>query len=94
MPRRWRHSSHPWNRSRRLTSGRSSSTWHTPAWKQAANADELAAGNRFQTVIAEQPPIVPLVVRNSIWVFRPIVDGWLPHQYDIYLLYNNVWLSQ
>jgi len=50
-----------------------------PCWKQAANADEPAAGNRFQTAIAEQPPIV---------------HGWLPHQYDIYPLYNNVWLRQ
>ena len=55
------------------------------AWKQAANAEELAAaGNQFQLVIAEQLPTIPLVVRNSIWVSRPNVHGWLPHQYDIY----------
>ena len=65
------------------------------AWKQAANAEELAAaGNQFQLVIAEQLPTIPLVVRNSIWVSRPNVHGWLPHQYDIYPHYNDVWLSQ
>ena len=65
------------------------------AWKQAANAEELAAaGNQFQTAIAEQLPTIPLVVRNSIWVSRPNVHGWLPHQYDIYPHYNDVWLSQ
>jgi peptide/nickel transport system substrate-binding protein len=65
------------------------------AWKQAANAEELAAaGNQFQLVIAEQLPTIPLVVQNSIWVSRPNVHGWLPHQYDIYPHYNDVWLSQ
>ena len=44
-------------------------------------------------VIAEQLPTIPLVVRNSIWVSRPNVHGWLPHQYDIYPHYNDVWLS-
>jgi peptide/nickel transport system substrate-binding protein len=64
------------------------------AWKQAANAEELAAaGNQFQLVIAEQLPTIPLVVRNSIWVSRPNVHGWLPHQYDIYPHYNDVWLD-
>jgi peptide/nickel transport system substrate-binding protein len=65
------------------------------AWKQAANAEELAAaGNQFQLAIAEQLPTIPLVVRNSIWVSRPNVHGWLPHQYDIYPHYNDVWLDQ
>ena len=60
----------------------------------AANAEELAeAGNQFQSVIAEQLPTIPLVVRNSVWVSRPNVHGWLPHQYDIYPHYNDVWLS-
>jgi peptide/nickel transport system substrate-binding protein len=64
------------------------------AWEQAANAEELAAaGDQFQAVVAEQLPTIPLVVRNSIWVSRPNVHGWLPHQYDIYPHYNDVWLS-
>jgi peptide/nickel transport system substrate-binding protein len=64
------------------------------AWKQAANEEELAAaGNQFQLVIAEQLPTIPLVVQNSIWVSRPNVHGWLPHQYDIYPHYNDVWLD-
>jgi peptide/nickel transport system substrate-binding protein len=64
------------------------------AWKQAANAEELAeAGNQFQLAIAEQLPTIPLVVQNSTWVSRPNVHGWLPHQYDIYPHYNDVWLD-
>lgn len=65
------------------------------AWKQAANAEELqAAGNQFQMAVAEHLPTIPLVVRNSVWVSRPNVHGWLPHQYDIYPHYNDVWLDQ
>jgi peptide/nickel transport system substrate-binding protein len=65
------------------------------AWKEAANAEELqAAGNQFQLAIAENLPTIPLVVRNSVWVARPNVHGWLPHQYDIYPHYNDVWLAE
>ena len=65
------------------------------AWQQAANEDELkAAGSQFQLAIAENLPTIPLVVRNSVWVARPNVRGWLPHQYDIYPHYNDVWLAQ
>lgn len=64
------------------------------AWQSAANADELAAaGKQFQMSIAETLPTIPLVVRNTVWVNRPNVNGWLPHQYDIYPHYNDVWLS-
>jgi peptide/nickel transport system substrate-binding protein len=64
------------------------------AWQQSANAEELqAAGDQFQLVIAENLPTIPLVVRNSVWVSRPNVHGWLPHQYDIYPHYNDVWLD-
>lgn len=64
------------------------------AWQSAANADELAAaGKQFQMSIAETLPTIPLVVRNTVWVNRPNVNGWVPHQYDIYPHYNDVWLS-
>jgi peptide/nickel transport system substrate-binding protein len=65
------------------------------AWKHAANAEQLkAAGTQFQMTVAENLPTIPLVVRNSVWVSRPNVHGWLPHQYDIYPHYNDVWLDQ
>ena len=65
------------------------------AWKHAANAEDLkAAGSQFQMTVAENLPTIPLVVRNSVWVSRPNVHGWLPHQYDIYPHYNDVWLDQ
>ena len=64
-------------------------------WQQAANAEELAAaGDEFQLSIAETLPTIPLVVRNTVWVARPNVRGWLPHQYDIYPHYNDVWLTE
>jgi len=65
------------------------------AWQQAANAEELqAAGDQFQMAVAENLPTIPLVVRNSVWVSRPNVHGWEPHQYDIYPHYGDVWLSE
>jgi peptide/nickel transport system substrate-binding protein len=54
------------------------------AWQEAPDAESLQkAGNQVQTVIAETLPTIPLVVRNNVWVKRPNVNGWLPHQYDI-----------
>jgi peptide/nickel transport system substrate-binding protein len=65
------------------------------AWKNAANEEELkTAGSQFQMAIAENLPTIPIVVRNSVWVARPNVHGWQPHQYDIYPHYNDVWLTQ
>ena len=65
------------------------------AWQQAPDAEALAAaGVEFQVAIAETLPSIPLVVRNNVWVARPNVRGWLPHQYDIYPHYNDVWLAE
>lgn len=65
------------------------------AWQTAGNEEELvAAGNQFQMSIAETLPTIPVVVRNTVWVNRPNVRGWLPHAYDIYPHYNDVWLAQ
>ena len=64
------------------------------AWQQAANAEELERpASSSSSSIAENLPTIPLVIRNSVWVPRPNVHGWLPHQYDIYPHYNDVWLS-
>ncbi|MDP9363819.1 MAG: hypothetical protein M3Q10_06275, partial [Chloroflexota bacterium] len=62
---------------------------------QAPSAEALAAaGKQFQLAVAEHLPTIPLVVRNNVWVQRQNVHGWLPHQYDIYPHYNDVWLDQ
>jgi peptide/nickel transport system substrate-binding protein len=64
------------------------------AYLQAANAEELdAASKQFQLAIAEHLPMIPLVNRNNVWVQRQNVHGWVPHQYDIYPHYNDVWLE-
>jgi len=64
------------------------------AWQQAPDEAALvAAGHQFQLAVAEFLPTIPLAVRNSIWVQRPNVHGWVPHQYDIYPHYNDVWLD-
>jgi len=64
------------------------------AWQQAPDANALtAAGKQFQLAVAEQLPTIPLVVRNNIWVQRKNVHGWVPHQYDIYPHYNDVWIG-
>ena len=64
------------------------------AWQSAATDDALkAAGAQFQTAIAQHLPIIPLVNRNSIWVNRKTVHGYLPHQWNLYPYYNDVWLD-
>lgn len=65
------------------------------AWQNAGTEEALIeAGNQFQLSIAELLPTIPLVVRNTVWVNRPNVHGWAPHQYDIYPHYNDVWMDQ
>lgn len=64
------------------------------AWQSAANEkDLLAAGAQIQRVVAEQLPIIPVVNRDAYWVHRQNVHGWLPHQWNLYPYYNDVWLS-
>jgi peptide/nickel transport system substrate-binding protein len=64
------------------------------AWQSAGTEEELAAaGAQFQLAIAEHLPIIPLLNRNSIWVNRNNVHGYLPHQWNLYPYYNDVWLS-
>jgi peptide/nickel transport system substrate-binding protein len=63
-------------------------------WQNAANADELqAAGENFHLVVAQNLPITPIVNRKKIWVHRKNVHGWLPHQWNLYPYYNDVWLE-
>ena len=64
------------------------------AWQSAGTEESLAAaGMQFQIAIAEYLPIIPLVNRNSIWVNRKTVHGYLPHQWNLYPYYNDVWLG-
>jgi peptide/nickel transport system substrate-binding protein len=64
------------------------------AWQTAGTEDALrAAGTQFQLAVAEHLPIIPLVNRNNIWVNRKNVHGYLPHQWNLYPYYNDVWLS-
>ena len=60
----------------------------------ADEAVQKAALTDIHKAVAENLPTIPLVVRNSVWVQRPNVHGWLPHQYDIYPHYNDVWVDQ
>ncbi|MGD9712802.1 MAG: ABC transporter substrate-binding protein [Thermomicrobiales bacterium] len=64
------------------------------AWQNAANEEELAAaGAQFQLAVAEHLPTIPLINRNAFWVSRSNVQGYLPHQWNLYPFYNDVWLS-
>jgi len=64
------------------------------AWRQAANEEELmAAAARFQVEVAKSLPTIPLVNKNNIWVYRNNVHGYLPHQWNLYPYYNDVWLD-
>jgi ABC-type transport system substrate-binding protein len=48
----------------------------------------------MQVSVAENLPIVSLVNRNSVYVNRKTVHGYLPHQWNLYPYYNDVWLEQ
>jgi len=64
------------------------------AWKSAANDEQLrAAGEAFQLACAENLPVINIVNRNSVWVYRKSVHGYLPHQWNLYPYYNDVWLD-
>jgi ABC-type transport system substrate-binding protein len=64
------------------------------AWQNAADDAGLqAAAAQFQLAVAEHLPIIPLVNRNSIFVNRKSVHGFLPHQWNLYPYYNDVWLD-
>jgi peptide/nickel transport system substrate-binding protein len=64
------------------------------AWQTAGDEKALAAaGAQFQLAVAEHLPIIPVLNRNSIYVNRKNVHGYLPHQWNLYPYYNDVWLS-
>ncbi len=64
------------------------------AWQNAANEEELkAAGAQFQIAVAKNLPTIPIVNKNNIWVYRKNVHGYLPHQWNLYPYYNDVWLE-
>jgi len=64
------------------------------AWQTAGTEDELrAAGAQFQLAVAEHLPTIPLLNRNSIYINRKNVHGYLPHQWNLYPYYNDVWLE-
>jgi peptide/nickel transport system substrate-binding protein len=65
------------------------------SWQTAANDEELqAAAKELQLAVAEHLPVVSLMNRNSVWVNRKSVHGYLPHQWNLYPYYNDVWLEQ
>ena len=65
------------------------------AWQTAKSQEELVeAGKQFHLAVAKTVPVVPVVNRNNIWVHRKNVHGWLPHQWNLYPYYNDVWLEQ
>jgi len=59
-----------------------------------ADSSEVSEDGQTVQPVEAQLPTMLLVVRNSVWVSRPNVHGWLPHQYEIDPHYNDVWLSQ
>ena len=63
-------------------------------WQSAPDEAGLKkAAATFQVEVAKNLPIIPLVNRNNIWVSRKAVHGWLPHQWNLYPYYNDVWLE-
>jgi peptide/nickel transport system substrate-binding protein len=64
------------------------------AWQGASNEKELADGGaKIQVAVADNLPIIPIVARQSFWVHRKNVHGWMPLKWDLYPYYNDVWLD-
>jgi len=64
------------------------------SYLNAATEEEyLALAGELQLQIATLLPIIPIVNRNAYWVHRKNVHGWLPHQWNLYPYYNDVWIE-
>lgn len=63
-------------------------------YQKARNQSQWnAASAALQVDIAKNLPLIPIVNRQAFFVNRKNVHGYLPHQWNLYPYYNDVWLS-
>jgi peptide/nickel transport system substrate-binding protein len=63
-------------------------------WQTAGDTEQLRqAALDYQTVFAQQLPLIPIYTQNTIWVHAKHVVGWQPNQANLYPFYNDVWLT-
>jgi peptide/nickel transport system substrate-binding protein len=62
-------------------------------WQTASDTAQLKqAALDYQTIFAQQIPLIPIYTQNTIWVHSKNVVGWQPNQANLYPFYNDVWL--
>jgi len=64
--------------------------WRLSGTKEAA----IAASSKFQTEWADTLPYLPLMNQYATFVHHNYVKNWAPFVWNLYPLYNDVWLDQ
>jgi peptide/nickel transport system substrate-binding protein len=64
-------------------------------WRQAGTVDAAqAASSAFQMLWAESLPYLSLMNQNAAFVHHNYVKGWQPFVWNLYPLYNDVWMDK
>ena len=64
--------------------------WRLSGTPEAA----IAASSKFQTEWADTLPYLPLMNQYATFVHHNYVKNWAPFVWNLYPLYNDVWLDQ
>jgi len=64
-------------------------------WRQSGTVEEAqAASSAFQLLWAESLPYLSLMNQNAAFVHHNYVKGWQPFVWNLYPLYNDVWMDK
>ncbi len=64
-------------------------------WRQAGTVESAqAASSKFQLHWAETLPYLPLMNQYATFVHQNYVKGWQPFVWNLYPLYNDVWMDK
>ena len=64
-------------------------------WRLAGTPEEAqAASSNFQLLWAETLPYLPLMNQYATFVHQNYVKGWQPFVWNLYPLYNDVWMDK
>ncbi|MEY2957728.1 MAG: hypothetical protein RLZZ01_296 [Actinomycetota bacterium] len=64
-------------------------------WRQSGTEDAAqVSSSKFQRVWAEELPYLPLMNQYATFVHHNYVKGWQPFVWNLYPLYNDVWMDK
>ena len=64
-------------------------------WRQSGTAEAAqASSSKFQLYWAENLPYLPLMNQYATFVHQNYVKGWQPFVWNLYPLYNDVWMDK